>query len=154
MMGQPRFSIRQIRSKRCPMTVWHTINPDKKLITTVWTGEATDGEFIVALSKYQLEIKSQPEYVDYDEVLDLSGTTSFKLTPGGLRRLADIGAKTDNQSSRTRLAIIVTQTVAYGLARMYQTYRSFIPNASKEVKVFRNSFPALQWIGASQRMEE
>ncbi len=136
------------------MPVQHTIDSDKRVITTTWSGEATDGEFIAALAKYQREIKGRLEYTDYDEVLDLSGTSSFKLTPGGLRRLAEMGAKTDGQGARTRLAIIVPQPVAYGLGRMYQAYRSFMPDASKDVQVFRTGVDALRWIDGGQRGEE
>ncbi len=127
----------------------HTIDTGNRLICTVWTGEANDHEFITALIKYQQEIKNQPEYIHYNEVLDLSGISGFNLTTTGLRRLSEIAVKTDSHA-RTRLAIVVTQTFGYGLARMYQTYRSFIPKASKEVQVFRNTFEALEWVGESQ----
>ncbi len=128
----------------------HTIDDGRKLICTVWTGEADDDGFIAALVRYQNEIKSRPEYRHYDEILDLCGITSFNLTSGGLRRLSEIGAKTDIHDGRTRLAIVVTQPFGYGLARMYLTYRSFIPAASKELRIFRDSVDAMEWIGENQ----
>ncbi len=132
----------------------HTIDVDNKLICTVWTGEAADDEFIAALIKYQKEIKNQPEYMHFNEILDLSGISSFNLTTNGLRRLSEIAAKLDSEGVRTRLAIVATQAFGYGLARMYQTFRSFLPNASKEVQVFRSNFEALEWVGEGQGMEE
>ncbi len=132
----------------------HTIDADNKLICTVWTGEANDDEFITALIKYQNEIKNRPEYMHFNEVLDLSGISSFNLTTDGLRRLSEIAAKSDDHGVGTRCAIVATQAFGYGLARMYQTYRSFLPNASKEVQVFRNEFEALEWVGENREMEE
>jgi hypothetical protein len=76
------------------------------------------------------------------------------VTTGGLRRLSEIGAKADTPGARTRLAIVVTQPFGYGLARMYQAFRSFLPNTSKEVQIFRNRLDALKWIGESQGAEE
>ncbi len=133
------------------MPLHHTIDTSRKLITSIWTGVATDDDFIAGLLKYQSEIKSRPEYTNYDEILDLSGISSYILTTEGIRRLSELGARTDTRGAKTRLAIIATQTVGFGLARMYQTYRSFLPYASKDVQIFRNSFDALQWIEECQQ---
>ncbi len=131
------------------MPMEYMIDTGNELICTVWTGEATDNEFIDALVKYQDEVKSRAEYIHYSEILDLSGIESFNLSSDGLRRLSEIAAKLDKQSGRTKLAIIATQTIGYGLARMYQTYRSFIPSASKDVRIFRTNLDAMEWIGGS-----
>jgi hypothetical protein len=135
------------------MPVTHTIDTSRKLITTVWTGEASDSEFLAALSAYQDGIKCRPEYRHYDEILDLSGIGDFHLTAEGLRRLSGIGAGSDAQRSGTRLAIVVARTVVYGLARMYQTYRSFVPGATKELRIFRNSDDALKWVEEGRNTE-
>jgi hypothetical protein len=128
------------------MPALHNIDTNGKLIHTSWYGIAVDSELIDALARYQKDIKSLPQYLYYDEILDFSNTSAFKLTAEGLRRLVEIAVKTDSQRVKTRLAIIVTSTVAYGLARMYQTYRSLVPSASKEVRIFKNYGDALMWI--------
>jgi hypothetical protein len=131
------------------MPALHKIDNDIKLITTIWSGEATDTELINALLKYQQEIKSHPDYCSYNEIVDFSKASDFKLSTDGLRRLVEIAANTDARGGKTRLAIIVSAPVAYGLARMYTAYRSFVPNVSKEVHVFRNYSKALEWIAGN-----
>ena len=128
------------------MPALHKIDNDMKLITTIWSGEAVDSELVDALTKYQKDIKSQPEYCSYNEIVDFSQAVDFKLTSDGMRRLVQIAAHSDVQGVKTKLAIIVSKPVAYGLARMYEAYRTLVPSVSKEVRVFRDYKNALGWI--------
>ena len=128
------------------MPALHKIDNDMKLITTTWSGEAVDSELIDALTKYQQDIKSKPEYCSYNEIVDFSQAIDFKLSSDGLRRLVQIAAHGDVRGVKTKLAIIVSKPVAYGLARMYEAYRTFVPGVSKEVRVFRDYKNALGWI--------
>lgn len=129
------------------MPALHKIDNDVKLITTIWSGQAVDNELIDALTKYQQDIKSQPDYRSYNEIVDFSKASDFKLSTAGIRRLVQIAADSDVQGVKTKLAIIVSLPIAYGLARMYETYRSLAPSADKEVRIFRNYSEALEWIG-------
>lgn len=128
------------------MPAEHRIDDHARLIVTTWTGVATDKELIDALFKYQDEIRNKSPYRSYDEILDLSQTPKFELSSEAIRSLASIAAMTDVPGIRTRLAIIVKATVAYGLGRMYETYRSMLPKTSKEVRVFRDQDKAAEWI--------
>jgi hypothetical protein len=128
------------------MPAHHAIDNDKKLITTTWTGEAVDNELIDALTKYQVDIRSRPEYHTYNDIVDFSTVNSFRLSTEGIVKLAQIAAKTDVLGIRTKLAIIVKKPIAYGLGRMYETYRSIIPSGLKEVHVFMKHGDALAWI--------
>ena len=52
----------------------------KKPTYNTWVGEATDDELIDAITRYQQEVKSNPDYLTYNEILDLStirGINSF-----------------------------------------------------------------------------
>jgi hypothetical protein len=135
------------------MPALHEIDTDRKLITTTWSGEATDTELIDALTKYQQGIKSHPDYCSYNEIVDFSKTSDFKLSTDGLRMLVQIAAKSDVRGVKTRLAIIVGAPVAYGLARMYEVYRSLVPKVSKEVRVFRKLEDGFQWIGGNPHID-
>lgn len=128
------------------MPAEHKIDHNARIIVTTWTGVATDGELIDALLKYQEEIKGEPDYRAYNEMLDLSQTPKFELTADGIRKLAKIAAKTDAPGVRNRVAIVVGAPVAYGLGRMYETYRSLLPETSKDVRVFRDRVKAMEWI--------
>jgi hypothetical protein len=127
------------------MPAQHKIDSDIKLIYTIWSGEATDSDLIDALTKYQ-DIRSQADYCRYNEIVDFSNATDFKLSSAGLRRLVHMASNSAVQGVKTKLAIIVSAPVAYGLARMYEAYRTLVPSVSKEVHVFKNYDNALQWI--------
>jgi hypothetical protein len=131
------------------MPAFHKIESDLKLITTTWSGEATDSELIDALTKYQQDIKSNPDYCFYNEIVDFSKAVNFKLSTAGLRKLVQIATGSDVKGVKTKLAIIVSEPVAYGLARIYEAYRSLLPNVSKEVSVFKNHYNALEWVSCN-----
>lgn len=130
------------------MPAEHRIDDKARLIVTTWTGVAADKELIDALLKYQEEIRGRQAYRSYNEILDLSRTQKFELSADALRRLAMIAARTDIPGAGTRLAIIVKAPLAYGLGRMYEIYRSLLPDTSKEVRVFRDHDKAMKWIEA------
>src|SRR5512140_3490441 len=132
------------------MPAHHAIDNDRKVITTNWTSEANDSELVAALRQYLENIRTLPEYHAYDEIVDFSGASSFNLSADGLARLAQIAAGSDIHGARTRLAIVVTKPLAYGLGRMYEIYRSMIPRVNKEVRVFKDRVKAYDWIVGSR----
>ena len=60
------------------MPAKHNIDNKNKLITTAWSDTATDSELIDALTKYQREIKINPDYQAYNEILDLREIGTIK----------------------------------------------------------------------------
>jgi hypothetical protein len=83
--------------------------------------------------------------------VDFSTTSGFSLSSDGVRILVQKAAAMDVQGVKTKLAIIVSIPVAYGLGRMYEMYRSLVPNNSKEVRVFKNYRDALEWINNTDK---
>ena len=132
------------------MPVQHKIDDDAKLITTIWSGNADDNELSDALAKYQQNIKSLPRYASYNEIVDFSGASNFSLSAEGIKKLAYMASMNDTQGVKTKLAIVVNRPLAYGLARMYEIYRSLLPSDSKEVRVFKNYQDCLEWIGSKE----
>lgn len=124
----------------------HSIDNEKRLIITTWLGEATEVELINALTRYQRDIKVHPCYQTYNEIVDLRGVEGLKVTYGGIREISEIAVKTDQADITTKLAIIVGSSLAFGLARMYITYRNFASNSNKEIKVFTEISEAHKWI--------
>ena len=127
------------------MPVKHHIDNKAKLIFTTWEGEAIDIEFIEAIKKYQNDIQSQPEYIDYNEVVNLSKVTNIKLTTEGIKIIGEIASKTDQNRVGRKLAFIVGSNLAYGLVRMYEIYRNLAKNADKELRVFKTAKDAIEW---------
>jgi hypothetical protein len=124
----------------------HNIDNEHQLLITTWEGEAHDIEFIDAIRKYQKELQNDPKYITYNEVVDLRKVTNFKLTTEGIKNIGRIASTTDQNEANRKLALIVTSILAYGLARMYQTYRSFSNNANKEIRVFKTEKDAFEWV--------
>jgi hypothetical protein len=128
------------------MPAVHNIDHNRKLIITTWDGEPTVQDLASALNKYRKEIKELPEYIQYDELVDLSSIGGVKLNSSGLRVLADIAAKSDKTGIRTKLAIVVKPGLTFGLARMYEIYRNLNPSKSKEIKIFQETSSASDWL--------
>ena len=124
----------------------HHIDNKNKLIITTWEGEARDIEFIEAIKKYQNDIQNHPDYINYNEIVNLSKVTSFKLTTKGIKTIGEIASTTDKKEINRKLALIVNSNLAFGLARMYEAYRSFSKSANKEIRVFKNEKNAFEWI--------
>jgi len=125
----------------------HHIDNDNQLILTTWEGEASDTEFIEAIKKYQDNIQNDPDYINYNEIVDCRKITKLKLTTQGIKTIGTIASSTDTDKINKKLALIVSSNLAFGLARMYETYRSFSKNANKEIRVFKNESDALNWVG-------
>jgi len=128
------------------MPARHSIDKELQLIITTWEGEARDIEFIEALKKYQEDIQNQPENMAYNEIVDLSNMTNIKLTTEGIISISQIAAKSDRGDTIRKLALIVGSNLAYGLARMYETYRSLTNKSSKVVRVFKDKEAAYEWV--------
>lgn len=122
------------------------IDNKTKLIFTTWEGEAHDNDFIMAIKEYQKDIQNHPDYITYNEVVNLSNVSKIKITTEGIKTLSHIASSTDKGRSNRKLAIIVNSTFAFGLARMYEAYRSFSKKSQKEIRIFKNEISALEWI--------
>ena len=124
----------------------HYVDTKRQLIITTWEGKAHDIEFIEAIRKYQNDIQNNPDYIHFNEIVNFSEVTGIKLTAEGIRTIGQIASNTDKNETNRKLAIIVSSTLAYGLARMYEAYRSFSKKAQKEINIFKNEKDAFEWI--------
>lgn len=128
------------------MPAEHKIDDDHKIIYTTWHGVASDRDLIESFTIYREDIRMKPQYRSYDEIVDFSEATNFELTVDGIIKLVQIAGNTDMQGITTKLAIIVSVPIAFGLGRMYGAYRSMVPGASKIVRVFRSHNEADKWM--------
>jgi len=136
------------------MPINHHINHASKLILTSVVGDASDIEFIHAIEKYQKDIKNTPDYLNFNEIVDLSDVTNMQITTTGIMTISRIAAETDREGEQTKLALIVSSSLAYGMARMYSMYRSFSPKANKDVRVFNNKQDAYQWLNTNPHPDQ
>ena len=122
------------------------IDEERKRVVTKWGGSATDE----GLMAYQKSVWSDPAVQSFDEVIDFRATTDISVTSDGLRDVASFAAATDRAQECTRFAIVVGNAVSFGLARMYEAFRSLEESATREVTVFDDLDSAIAWLDESR----
>jgi hypothetical protein len=86
----------------------------------------------------------------YDELVDMSRVEHFaEPSSESVRRLAELSARMDPPAASARFAIVAPQDVAFGLGRMYETYRALNQRSTKQVAVFRDRAAATRWLGST-----
>lgn len=123
----------------------HHIDRENRLIFTTWQGEASDSDIIEVLMKYQAEIRNTPVHRTYHEIVSFSRITGIKVTARGLINIAKIASQEDQTDARTKLALVVNSGLAFSFASTYAKYRKIIQNVSKDIRVFRTEYDALEW---------
>ncbi|MCI0453232.1 MAG: hypothetical protein L0Z51_12775 [Candidatus Latescibacteria bacterium] len=104
---------------------------------------------------YQRNVWTHPEIAGFDEIVDMTYVEHVDLpTPSGerMRALAELSAEMDAVTS-SRFAIVAPGDFAYGLARMYGTYRALDERSTKEVRVFRSMQDAMAWLEEERNAE-
>jgi hypothetical protein len=102
---------------------------------------------------YQRECWSRPDVAGYNELVDMSAVTTIDLPSAKrVRDLAQLSASMDQAASKpSKLAIFAPSDEAFGLGRMYQTYRELQAHGSKQVGVFRTFEEALAFLEVERR---
>lgn len=116
---------------------------ERRIVFARAKGILTDEEVF----SYQKEVWSREDTIGYDEVIDMSGVEIIASKSGDrMRDLATLSASMDSRSSRTKFAIVAPDDLAYGMGRMYETYRTMDERSTREVAVFRGMEEAMAWI--------
>lgn len=128
------------------MPIAHSIHHQRKLVVAQGRGTLTGTD----ISDYQKGVWSDPEIACYDELVDMTHVEHIALESiGRVYQLAQVSAAMDQPSFRTKFAIIAADDMAFGLGRMYQTYRALDSRSTKEVGVFRSWDEALAFLGCN-----
>ena len=129
------------------MPLTYEIDSKRRLIIARGHGVLSHDDVVL----YQTTVWSQPEVRGFDEIVDVSGVERIEHPPSQqVRETAGLSAAMDS-GQKSRFAIVASEFGAYGLARMYQTYRGLQPKSMKEVAVFRSFEEAWQWIASERR---
>ena len=127
------------------MPVKHHIDNINRLIISDWKGDADADQFIGAFLKYQKNIRKNPEYSSFDEVVNFTNMKGLKLNFHDLKKISGLTASLDDTKS-TKLAFIVSTKLSYVLANAYFITRKLNPKSRKKLGVFFNEFDGLKWI--------
>jgi len=126
------------------MPLDYEIDHERRLVRVTASGVITPD----VLFGYQKAVWSDAAVAGFDELVDMSGVERVEApSPSNVSALAGYSAKMDADAKPTKLAIVASGDLLFGLGRMYQAYREMKPGSSKEVAVFRTLPDALAWLG-------
>ena len=126
------------------MPISHHIDRDQRLVIATPNGVMTDADIF----GYQQEVWSQPGNAGYDELIDMTAVAEVEFfSVDRVAELADLSGSMDQPGSRSKLAIVATTDLHFGLARMYQAHREMAKPGTKTVHVFSSRAEALEWLG-------
>jgi hypothetical protein len=126
------------------MPIVFSIDTEHHVVWARATGVLNDADMF----DYQRTVWSRPEVAGFDEIVDMTEAGQVEMGTGDrMIRLAAASAETDIPGHPAKLAIIASEPLHFGLARMYQTYRELDPRSTKKVAVFRTRQEALEWLG-------
>ncbi len=105
--------------------------------------------------RYQHEVWSNPDVDGYNELMDFTKVKKIDLPSAEkIQELAELAADMDNPFTPSKFAIIAPGDEAFGLSRMYQTYRSMMAEGTKTVGVFRSHAEAFKFLEIQEDPEE
>ena len=106
--------------RRWTIPIEYRIDHERRLVLASGCGTLTDQDVF----GYQREVWSRPDVVGYKELIDMSEVDHIALPSANrVRDLAQLSAGMDQGSAGSKSAIVAPSDIAFGLGRMYQTYR-------------------------------
>ncbi|HKC47102.1 MAG TPA: hypothetical protein VKB63_05830 [Gemmatimonadales bacterium] len=128
------------------MPIEFSIDHARRLVTAIARGTLTGQEVF----GYQRDTWSRADVQGYNELLDMRAVEHIDLpSVDNMRALAELSATMDAPRTSSKFAIVATSDEAFGLARMYETYRHLEDKSSKQVGVFRTLDEAYAYLGVA-----
>jgi hypothetical protein len=118
------------------------IDAERRRVITTWGPRVTDG----ALMDYQKRVWRDPSVRGFDELIDFRALEHIEVTTEGLEAVAHVAAGMDDATERSRFAIVVGDSLSYGLSRMYEAFREMSDSGSRQVMIFERPQDALAWL--------
>jgi hypothetical protein len=126
------------------MPITYRIDHARRLVQAEGHGTLTADD----LFRYQREVWLRPDVTGYSELVDMRPVRHIEQpSPARIRELAQLSAAMDPLAHGSRFAIVAPDDLAFGLGRMYESYRSLQPDSTKDVGVFRTMEDALAFLG-------
>ncbi len=127
-----------------PIKYW--IDHARRLVWAVGHGTLTDQDVF----GYQGEVWARPDVAGYSELIDMSAVGAIALPSAArVRDLAGLSAGMDGRGHASKFAIVAPSDLAFGLGRMYATYRGLEAGSKKQVGVFRSLGEAWAFLGVA-----
>lgn len=117
------------------MPIEYTIDHGRRLVMATGRGTLTSDDIF----NYQQQVWSLPEVSGYDELMDMTNVERIDLrSVDRIKRLAELSASMDPAAVQSKFAIVAPGDYAFGLGRMYESYRRLEGRSTKQVGVFRS----------------
>ena len=128
------------------MPIEFTIDHARRLVTATGRGTLTGHDVF----GYQRDVWSRADVQGYNELLDMRAVEHIDLpSVDNMRALAELSASMDAHETSSKFAIVATSDEAFGLSRMYETYRHLEGQSTKQVAVFRTLNEAYAYLGVT-----
>jgi hypothetical protein len=125
----------------------YTIDHDRKLVHARAVGKVAEQDVF----GYQREVWSRADVAGYNELIDMSGAAKIEQPhTEQMQQLARLSASMDAPQLKSKLAIVAPQLLAFGLGRMYETFREMEELSTKEVRVFHNLDDAWKFLALDE----
>ncbi|MHB1381937.1 MAG: hypothetical protein ACYCXJ_06915 [Thermoleophilia bacterium] len=123
------------------MPISYEINNEEGVIYTTATGSLDDAD----IAGFKQALLSDRDYrPGMKELSDVRGVDDFRVTAAGIRSFAGMDGDSAELVKEHRLAIVATEDVIYGMARMYQAQTE---KAKPNVQIFRDLQLAREGLG-------
>ena len=119
-----------------------TVDRERRRVVTTWGALVTDA----SLLSYQKSVWDDQGVHGFDEMIDFSGLEEIEVTTEGLEAVAHLAAGMDGAAGRSRFAIVVGDSLSYGLSRMYEAFREMDEKSTRQVMIFKRRADALAWL--------
>jgi hypothetical protein len=129
------------------MPIVYKIDLDQRIVFARGTGVFGDDDVF----RYQKTVWSRREVQGFDELVDMTRVERLELpSPSRMVELAALSAHMEPPDRPSKLAIVATEKIMYGLGRMYEANRESQSKSTKEVRVFWSMSDALTWLDATE----
>jgi len=116
----------------------YRIDSDARLVRTVANGVLTDAELLA----HKDQLAADPAFeVGMHQLSDVRGIERLDVSAEGVRLFVAHDARHSERFTSHRMAIVASEAVVFGMARMYQTM------SGVNVGVFRTIEEALAFLG-------
>lgn len=129
------------------MPITYQLKPDERLVILTHVGAVSDDEF---LSFYKALYKDTRFDKSFNLLVDLRQAESSVRSTAVLREFSQfVQQQFVNTTTRTKVAVVASEDISFGLARMYEVLSDAVP---WEFVVFRTAKAALAWLGLSENL--
>ncbi len=124
------------------MPLAYRIDVARGVVFTYGSGVLTDEDVLGFKNRLAKDPDFRPDMVELSDIRDV---VELRVTPAGIARMLDADRR-EERTRGARLAILASDDLAYGMARMY-AQRATIQEEDPRVGIFRNEAEARAWLG-------